>query len=116
MVERHSLTGRNQEILSSIVREYIETGEPVGSRTVSKRRKDALTRTDARDRTPRWRRYACESFCDTAAWHFAGLRQHDEFTLAKSDTSTGFATYYNVYGVLKCSECRLEWKSFTPSR
>ena len=48
----------------------------------AERRKDALTRTDARDRTPRWRRYACESFCDTAAWHFAGLRQHDEFTLA----------------------------------
>ena len=45
-------------------------------------RKDALTRTDARRRTPRWRRYACESFCDTAAWLFAGLRKHDEFTLA----------------------------------
>jgi hypothetical protein len=45
-------------------------------------RKDALTRADARRRTPRWRRYACESFCDTAAWLFAGLRTHDEFTLA----------------------------------
>jgi len=29
-----------------------------------------------------WRRYACESFCDSAAWLFAGLRDHDEFTLA----------------------------------
>jgi hypothetical protein len=45
-------------------------------------RKDALTRADALRRTPRWRRYACESFCDTAAWLFAGLRTHDEFTLA----------------------------------
>lgn len=45
-------------------------------------RKDKLTRTDALRRTPRWRRYACESFCDTAAWLFAGLSTHDEFTLA----------------------------------
>src|SRR4030088_386141 len=45
----HSLTGRNQEILSSIVREYIETGEPVGSRTVSKRRKDALSAASVRN-------------------------------------------------------------------
>jgi len=45
-------------------------------------RKEALTRADSRLRTPRWRRYACESFCDSAAWTFAGLRAHDEFTLA----------------------------------
>ena len=32
-------------------------------------------------RDARWRRYACESFCDTAAWMFAGLGSHDEFTL-----------------------------------
>jgi hypothetical protein len=44
-------------------------------------RKDALTRADARGRTQRWRRYACESFCDTAAWLFGGLRAHEEFTL-----------------------------------
>lgn len=44
-------------------------------------RKQALARDDVRRRTPRWRRYACESFCDTAAWMFAGLRAHDEFTL-----------------------------------
>jgi hypothetical protein len=45
-------------------------------------RKDMLSPKDIRRRTPRWRRYACESFCDTAAWLFAGLRKHDEFTLA----------------------------------
>jgi len=39
---------------------------------------------------------------------------HDEMTLAKSDTSSGYTTYYNVYGALKCSDCRLEWKSFQP--
>jgi hypothetical protein len=35
-------------------------------------------------------------------------------TLAKTDTSTGHATYYNAYGTLKCSDCRLEWKSEGP--
>jgi hypothetical protein len=30
---------------------------------------------------PAWRRYVCESFCDTAARLYAGLRKHDEFTL-----------------------------------
>jgi hypothetical protein len=45
-------------------------------------RKRRLTPGDARRRTRRWREYACESFCDSAAWLFAGLRRHDEFTLA----------------------------------
>jgi hypothetical protein len=45
-------------------------------------RKDILTHADSRLRTPKWRRYACESFCDSAAWMFAGLHAHDEFTLA----------------------------------
>src|SRR5262249_11038016 len=31
--------------------------------------------------TRRWRQYCCESFCDTAAWLYAGAKQHDEFTL-----------------------------------
>ena len=30
-----------------------------------------------------WRDYACESFCDTAAWLYSGVRRHPEFTLAK---------------------------------
>ncbi|MGD0577723.1 MAG: hypothetical protein ABSC08_02220 [Bryobacteraceae bacterium] len=29
-----------------------------------------------------WSEYACESFCDTAAWAYAGAGEHDEFTLA----------------------------------
>ncbi len=40
--------------------------------------------------------------------------KHDELTLAKTDTSTGYSTYLNVYGALKCEECRLEWKSYKP--
>jgi hypothetical protein len=45
-------------------------------------RKDKLMRADVSRRTPAWRRYVCESFCDTSAWLCAGLRQHDEYTLA----------------------------------
>ncbi len=44
-------------------------------------RKAKLRPGDVRDRTPAWRRYACESFCDSAAWLYAGLTRHDEFTL-----------------------------------
>ncbi len=29
----------------------------------------------------RWRDYVCESFCDTAAWIYSGIHNHDEFTL-----------------------------------
>lgn len=29
-----------------------------------------------------WREYVCESFCDTAAWIYSGVRQHPEYTLA----------------------------------
>ena len=47
----------------------------------AERRKVALSDADVRLRRPAWRLYACESFCDTAAWLFAGLPKHDEFTL-----------------------------------
>ncbi len=43
------LKSRHREILSSIVRAYIETGEPVGSRTVSKRRTDELSPASIRN-------------------------------------------------------------------
>jgi hypothetical protein len=44
-------------------------------------RKRELTPRDRLDRSRKWREYACESFCDTAAWAYAGLTRHDEFTL-----------------------------------
>jgi hypothetical protein len=44
-------------------------------------RKRALPAHDIR-RTRRWREYACESFCDTAAWLFSGVPAHSEYTLA----------------------------------
>jgi hypothetical protein len=66
-----------EQVLARELREKI-TGELGWS---AEWRKDTLTRSDTLRRTPRWRRYACESFCDTAAWLFAGLSAHDEFTL-----------------------------------
>jgi hypothetical protein len=48
----------------------------------AERRKRNLTRADAAQRSLQWRRYACESFCDSAAWLFGELAKHDEFTLA----------------------------------
>lgn len=48
----------------------------------AERRKNRLTSGEVRGRARPWRLYACESFCDTAAWRFASVREHQEFTLA----------------------------------
>jgi hypothetical protein len=45
-------------------------------------RKEKLTARDVRVRSRFWLEYCCESFCDTAAWMYAGARDHEEFTLA----------------------------------
>jgi hypothetical protein len=44
-------------------------------------RKLKLSKVALRRRSVAWRRYACESFCDTAAWLYAGLARHEDFTL-----------------------------------
>jgi hypothetical protein len=44
-------------------------------------RKDGLRAADLAERTRKWREYCCESFCDTAAWLYSGVRRHEEFTL-----------------------------------
>jgi heat-inducible transcriptional repressor len=43
------LNRRAQDILHSVVKEYIETGEPVGSRTVAKRRNEDLSAASIRN-------------------------------------------------------------------
>ena len=40
---------RNVEVLHSIVEEYIETGEPVASRTISRRRSGSLSAASIRN-------------------------------------------------------------------
>jgi hypothetical protein len=44
-------------------------------------RKLKLEKSDRRLRSPKWKRYARESFCDSAAWLYSELKRHDEFTL-----------------------------------
>ena len=44
-------------------------------------RKLRLRANDRRLRSSRWREYVCESFCDSAAWLFAGQARNAEFTL-----------------------------------
>jgi hypothetical protein len=44
-------------------------------------RKNALWGS-SRPHHPFWRDYVCESFCDTAAWLYSGVRRHPEYTLA----------------------------------
>ncbi len=45
-------------------------------------RKRKLQASDLTGRTPAWRQYVCESFCDSAARVYSGLNKHDEFTLS----------------------------------
>jgi len=45
-------------------------------------RKRALRSADWETRSRRWRQYCCESFCDSAAWLYSGVKRHEEFTLA----------------------------------
>ena len=49
----------------------------------SEMRKRALLERSLRARgVAPWREYVCESFCDTAAWIYSGVRRHPEYTLA----------------------------------
>jgi len=45
-------------------------------------RKMSLPSRRSIHQTSKWREYACESFCDTAAWLYSGVRRHNEFTLS----------------------------------
>ena len=45
----------------------------------------------------------------------AHVHIHDEMTIAKSDTSTGYASYCTVRNVLKCSDCQIEWRYEKPN-
>jgi hypothetical protein len=46
-------------------------------------RKQELRPSDVHARSRRWREYACESFCDTAARLYSGVRRHSEYSLEK---------------------------------
>jgi hypothetical protein len=54
----------------------------IGSGRPSENANCPYNRPAASGRTRRWREYCCESFCDTAAWLYSGMRRHPEFALA----------------------------------
>ena len=49
MPGERALNAREQEILHSIVRAYIQTGEPVSSRSIARRRSNALSPASIRN-------------------------------------------------------------------
>jgi hypothetical protein len=61
-------------------------------------RKRKLNPRHARERTRRWREYCCESFCDTAAWLYAGVPRHPEFTLG-TDERAGRRRWFTRIGL-----------------
>ena len=50
-----------------------------------------------------WREYACESFCDTAAWFFSGLNRHEEFTLSLKQKKRRARWFTEYFGQRKLS-------------
>ena len=60
-------------------------------------RKKILTR-DVPVPSRQWRDYVCESFCDTAAWLYSGLRRHPEFTLPNSYRARRAEWFQKVFG------------------
>ena len=44
--------------------------------------KDAYLSGSGEGKPRLWRDYVCESFCDTGAWLFSGVEDHDSFQLA----------------------------------
>jgi hypothetical protein len=76
------LSNASRRDWESVLREEFARGIRGELGWSSEWRKGTLEIDNASVRDARWRRYACESFCDTAAWMFTGLGSHDEFTLA----------------------------------
>ncbi len=67
----------------ALLREEIRQGAHGELGYSAEGRKRALRPWDFARRSRRWREYACESFCDTAAWRLARAGRHEEFTLAR---------------------------------
>jgi hypothetical protein len=45
------------------------------------RKRSLLKRSPGPATSRLWREYLCESFCDTGAWLYSGVRRHPEYTL-----------------------------------
>ncbi|MBV8072977.1 MAG: hypothetical protein JO270_23955 [Acidobacteriaceae bacterium] len=71
------------EELVSVERDCGARGELGESAALSKLSLKAAANCTNDNRRVRWRDYICESFCDTAAWLYAGVGRHREFTLGQ---------------------------------
>jgi hypothetical protein len=80
-VWRKLSNNRRAEYESLIRREHRDRarGELGESSSVAQ---EALTDDDWAFRSKRWKDYVCESFCDTAAWLYAGVTSSEHFRLA----------------------------------
>lgn len=58
--------------------------------------KSRLRPSDPSSNHRRFRRYLSEAFCDTAAWLYAGVRRHSEFTLAPPMRAARRAWFRNL--------------------
>lgn len=75
------LSNERRRSWEQIIRAEIQAGARGELGWSAEWRKLKLSRADAARRTVKWRHYACESFCDSAAWLFSGIAGHEEFTL-----------------------------------
>ena len=76
------LSNQTRRSWEGVLADEFDAGVPGELGWSAEWRKNKLTRPEMRRRMPAWRRYVCESFCDTSAWLCAGLRRHDEYTLS----------------------------------
>ncbi len=60
-------------------------------------RKSAFSHRPPAASHPRWREYICESFCDTGAWLYSGVRRHDEYTLGARDRKLRAAWFSETF-------------------
>lgn len=62
------------------------------------RKRALLDRSRHTTGSPPWRDYLCESFCDTAAWIYSGVRRHPEYTLAARHRNRRAAWFRDMFG------------------
>ena len=69
----------------------------------SAEKKAALIKAGHMNGASLWRDYVCESFCDTAAWLYSGVEQHEDFTLARRWKERRRAWFVSAFsGGCKC--------------
>jgi len=95
MAQPFSLTGRNREVLTAIVKAYIATGEPVGSRSISARRKDGLSPASVRN--------------TMAELEAQGYLSHPHTSAGRVPTSKAFRHYVEHLGATRLAASEISY-------